>query len=144
MCKSAFAHGDPLFLNLIFTYFLIMNNSGKFKEFSSTSFYCIIPPLNSRMASVNSRTFSRVTIKRACIQIETFHVLLKTPIFLRDSKLSLISQHYLLNNKMPGSYTAADSPLTSSIYLKCQSRQVHLFSLYLYNNAATIYFCHRS
>ena len=71
MCKSAFAHGDPLFLNLIFTYFLIMNNSGKFKEISSTSFYCIISPLNSRMASVNSRTFSRVTIKRACIQVMT-------------------------------------------------------------------------
>ena len=25
-----------------FTYFLIMNNSGKFKEISRTSFYCII------------------------------------------------------------------------------------------------------
>ena len=37
----------PLFLNLIFTYFSIMNNSGKFKEISSTSFYCIIPPLTN-------------------------------------------------------------------------------------------------
>ena len=34
---------DP-FLNLIFTYFSIINNSGKVKEISSTSFYCIIPP----------------------------------------------------------------------------------------------------
>ena len=37
-------HGDPLFLNLIFTYFPLMNNSGNFKEISSTSFYCIVPP----------------------------------------------------------------------------------------------------
>ena len=37
-------YGDPLFLRLVFTYFPIMNNSWKFKEISSTSFYCIIPP----------------------------------------------------------------------------------------------------
>ena len=35
-------YGDPLFLNLIFKYFPKINNSGKFKEVSSTSFYCII------------------------------------------------------------------------------------------------------
>ena len=35
---------DLLFLTLVFTYFPIMNNSGKFKEILSTSFYCIIPP----------------------------------------------------------------------------------------------------
>ena len=34
-------HGDTLFLDLIFGYFSITNNSGKFKEISSTSFYCI-------------------------------------------------------------------------------------------------------
>ena len=34
-------HGDPVFWNLIFTYFPTMNN---FKEISLTSFYCIIPP----------------------------------------------------------------------------------------------------
>ena len=33
-----------LFLNLIFTYFPLTSNSGKFKEISSTIFYCIIPP----------------------------------------------------------------------------------------------------
>ena len=37
-------HGEPWFLNLIFTYFPIMNNWGKFVEISSVSFYCIIPP----------------------------------------------------------------------------------------------------
>ena len=37
-------HDDLLFLNLIFTYFFIMNNSVKLKEISSTSFYYIIPP----------------------------------------------------------------------------------------------------
>ena len=31
----------PVF-NLIFTYFSVMNNSGKIKEISSTGFYCII------------------------------------------------------------------------------------------------------
>ena len=41
-------HGVPLYINLIFTYFPIMNNSGKFKEISWTSFCYIIPPyLNS-------------------------------------------------------------------------------------------------
>ena len=34
----------PLFLNLIFTYFPVMKNSGKLKEISSASFYCIINP----------------------------------------------------------------------------------------------------
>ena len=37
-------HGDPQFLNLIFTYFPIRKNSEKYKEISSTSFYCIISP----------------------------------------------------------------------------------------------------
>ena len=37
-------YGDPQFLNLIFKYFRIMKNSGKFKEISSTRSYCIIPP----------------------------------------------------------------------------------------------------
>ena len=32
-----------LFLKLIFRHFPIMNNSGKVKEISWTSFYCIIP-----------------------------------------------------------------------------------------------------
>ena len=44
-------HGDPLFLNLIFTYFLLMNNSGKFKELSLTSFYWALPlypPINTQ------------------------------------------------------------------------------------------------
>ena len=34
----------PLFLGLVFTYFPIMNNSGKFKEISYKSFHFIIPP----------------------------------------------------------------------------------------------------
>ena len=34
----------PLCLNLISMYFPIMNNPGKLKEISSTSFYCIIRP----------------------------------------------------------------------------------------------------
>ena len=37
-------HNDNLFLSLIFPQFPIMNNSGKFKEISSTSFFSITPP----------------------------------------------------------------------------------------------------
>ena len=36
-------HGDPLLLDLMFRYFSITNSSGKIKEISSTSFYCIKP-----------------------------------------------------------------------------------------------------
>ena len=45
---------------------------------------------------------------------------------------------------MPGSSEAADSSLDSSIYPKRQASQVHLVSLHLYNDAATIYFSHHS
>ena len=34
-----------MFLNLIFTYFFDNEQLRKIKEISSTSFYCIIPPL---------------------------------------------------------------------------------------------------
>ena len=50
------------------------------------------------MDPVNTRTFSRVTIKRTYTQVmmgikeKTFDVLLKKAIFLRNRKLSLISQ----------------------------------------------------
>ena len=37
-------YSNLLFLNMIFTCFQIMNNSGKFREISWTSFYCNIPP----------------------------------------------------------------------------------------------------
>ena len=37
-----------------------------------------------------------------------------------------------------------ESPLASSIRLKRQARKVHVISLYLYNNAATIYISHHT
>ena len=52
-------------------------------------------PLNSKIGPVNSRTFSKGTIKRACVQVMigmNFQCFVKKPIFLGDSKLSLISQ----------------------------------------------------
>ena len=45
---------------------------------------------------------------------------------------------------MPRLSRAADSPFDASIRLKRQARQIHLISLYLHNNAATIYFPHDS
>ena len=66
------------------------------------------------------------------------------PIFLVDNKLSLISRTITFKNKISGKSTAVESPLASSIRPKRQARQVHLISLYLYNDAATIYFSHHS
>ena len=62
------------------------------------------------------------------------------PSFLVNSKF--LKQ--LLNNKMSGLSRAVDNPLVSSIRPKRQATQVHLISLYLYNNAATICFSHHS
>ena len=44
LLTSSKEHGGYLFLNIIFAYFPVMNNWGKFKEISSTIFYCIIRP----------------------------------------------------------------------------------------------------
>ena len=50
----------------------------------------------------------------------------------------------MLNNKMPDSSKAAETLFADYIRPKHQARQVRLNSLYLYNNAATIYFSHHS
>ena len=76
-------------------------------------------------------------IKLACV------TKLECPFLEIANYLSFLKQK-LLNNKIPGSSTAADSPLANSIRPKRQGRQVHLISLYLYNNSATIYFAHQS
>ena len=93
-------------------------------------------PLNSKMGPVNSRTFSRGTIKRACVQVMigmTCQCFAKKPIFLGDNKLSLISKR-IRCHAHPQHRTAL--LLAPS---KHQAWQVYLISLYLYNNAATTF-----
>ena len=99
------------------------------------------------MSSVNSRTFSRVTIKRACFQAmmginEKCEKNLTSQFFSEILNYSSFLKQLLLSNKIPSSSTAADNPFASSIPPKRQARQVDLIFLYLYNNAATIYFSH--
>ena len=72
-----------------------------------------------------------------------FSVLLKSQFFLGIASYPTFLKQ-LLNNKMPGSSTAADSPFASFIRPKHQTRPVLPISLYLCNNAATIYFHHHS
>ena len=45
-------HGDPLFPKLIFTYFPLMNNSGKFKEISSNKFLLYHTSFNARKEDI--------------------------------------------------------------------------------------------
>ena len=56
------------FLNLIFTYVPIMNNSGKFKEISSTSFYCIIPTEANLRELINT-TFFKIIRKPIVLEV---------------------------------------------------------------------------
>ena len=100
---------------------------------------------------VHSRVSSLAIIKRAYIQVmmrimkKKINVLFKkTQFFLGIANYSLFLKQRLLNNKIPGSSTAADSPLAGFIHPNCQARLVPLISLHLYNNAVTIYFSHHS
>ena len=95
--------------------------------------------------------FSRVTVKRAYIQVmirikkKMYNVLFKKIIFFLgiENYPSFLKQR-LLNNKIPGSSATADSPFAGSIHPKCDPRQVLLISLHLQNDAAKIYFSHYS
>ena len=107
-------------------------------------------PLISKTCFVNSRTFSRVTIKRAYIQV-IMGIKEKRLMFSKKSQFFIEIAHHtsflkesLVNYKMPHSSTAADRPLARSIHPKLQSRQMHVISLYLYNNAAIICFSHHA
>ena len=107
-------------------------------------------PLISKTCFVNSRTFSRVTIKRAYIQV-IMGIKEKRLMFSKKSQFFIEIAHHtsflkelLVNYKMPHSSTAADRPLARPIHPKLQSRQMHVISLYLYNNAAIICFSHHA
>lgn len=60
-----------------------------------------------------------------------YNVLFKKIIFFLgiENYPSFLKQR-LLNNKVPGSSTAADNPFAGSISPKCQARQVPLISLH--------------
>ena len=61
---------EPLFLDLVFTYFPIMNNSGKFKEISSTNFCCIIPTRMIWYASSSHGNFNLQAINQISITLQ--------------------------------------------------------------------------
>ena len=68
---------NPLFINLKLTYFPIMNNSGKFKEISSTSFYYIIPPNKTNSGLAKSLDYFRKNPNRGVEDMEFAGVLKK-------------------------------------------------------------------